>query len=89
MFIQSKDLPVPPEAEVCHASFNEDSTQESTSRRPDIDSITATTIHISLQVALDPIWDALVCHGEEPPVGEKWLAMNDAQVEGATNQISK
>lgn len=87
MLVESKDFPVSAEAEVGHASVNEDSTQEYTSRGPNIDSITTATVYISFQIALDSIWNALVCHSKEPPVDEEWLPVNSAHVKGIASAL--
>lgn len=85
MLIQSKDLPVSPKAKVGNTTFNKDPTQEYTSRRPYVDSIPATTVHISIKVTLNPVWDSLVCHCEEAPVCEERLSIINGHIKGITS----
>lgn len=86
MLIQRKDLPVSAKAEVSYPAIDEDATEENSPGRPDVDTITATTIHISIQIALDPIGNAMIGHGEESTVGEERLSMYRGHVEGIATQ---
>jgi hypothetical protein len=47
-----------------------------------MDTVSTATVHVSIKIALDAIWDTCVRHGEEPAVREDWLAMMSGEVKG-------
>ena len=84
VLVQSKDLPIPPEAKVGHATINQNTTKENTSRGPDIDPISASTVHIPIQIAFDSIRNPTICKGEEPTVREERLSVISRYIKGVT-----
>lgn len=86
MLIERKYLSISSKAEVGYSTIDEDATEENSSGRPDVDTITATTIHISIQIALDSIGNTVIGHGKESTVGEKRLSMYRGHVEGIATQ---
>ena len=86
MLIERKYLSVSSKAEVGYPAVDKDATEENSTWRPHVDTIAATTIHISIQIALDPIGNAMIGHGEESTVGEERLSMYRGHVEGIATQ---
>lgn len=76
MFIQRKELTLRSEAEVSHAAWNNDLAQKDTPRRPYVDTIATTAVHIPPCVTLDTVWDPCVGESKQAPVGQEPLPMS-------------
>jgi hypothetical protein len=82
MFIQQPHLALPPETEIRNTTIHQNLSDQTPSTVPHIDSIPTATVHISMNIAFDPIWRSRVRHGKHPPVDEKGLRIDDDDVEG-------
>lgn len=55
MLIEDEEFTCSPETKVGSTPFYQNTSQQDASRRPNIDSITTTTVYVSVHVAFDPI----------------------------------
>lgn len=74
MLVQDEYLAILSEAKVGGASFDENPAQQYATWRPDINAITTSRVNISVNIAFDSIWDALIRKGKETSIDEEGLA---------------
>lgn len=84
LLIQDKDLPPTAKAKIGHTARNEDFPQESTTRGPDTDAIARSTVHVSIDIALDSIGNARIHHGKHAPISEKGLPSREDNVKSVS-----
>ena len=81
VLIENEHGTIATEREVRRAPLHQNLTQQNTSRRPDIDTVTTPGIHVAILVNLDAIRDPISRHCENTAVGQERLVIDSCDIE--------
>lgn len=74
MFVEDEEFACSAKTEIRCSAVDENPAKQYASRRPNVDSIATSTVHISVCIALDTIWDTDISEGKQTSVDQEWLA---------------
>lgn len=74
MLVEDEELASPAKTEIGCSAVDDNSAKQYASRRPNVDSIATSTVHISVCIALDTIWNTDISEGEQTSIDQEWLA---------------
>lgn len=72
------------ETKVRHTSWNDNFSQENSTRGPDAYTVSTATVYIPISVAFDSIWKQAICHSKQSSIRKERLAVSRNHVEGIT-----
>ena len=79
--VQDEHLSSAAKAKICCSSLDHYPTKEHSPSRPHVNPVSTAAVHISVQVTLDAVWNASICHGKQAFIRQDWLAMVNEDVE--------